>query len=622
MVDTTDPTVNLSMLPDGAAAANPVLNIAGSASDAGSGMKSISVNGVDVPAAGEFSLAFKLSEGANTVTVTASDNLGNQMSETRVITYDRTAPQLNVASPSDNSKTNSSYVAVNGIADANAMVNVKVNGGYDQVAVRNGADYTAAVLVVPGINTVEITVIDQAGRTAAEKRTVTVVGAAKPSIAITEPIRDIKTYQNSTVIKGTVANAVGDVTVTVKSCSDTFNPLVANGLFEQQVNFTDEGTYRVMVSATDVYGNETEVQRNIIYEKLGLALSADKPSPQTQGYPVTFTASASGGSGSYEYQFILYNGQAWGEAQAYSSANTWTWDTTTIAPGTYNIRANVRNAGEDSPYDSFTAMDYSVLVNTIPPTLTVPADIVKEAAGPITPVDLGKATVDGICKPITVTNDASSLDLPLGTTLVTWTAKDANGLTTTNIQNVTIVDTTPPLVTAPANMTVEATGQITKVDIRAATATDVVGVVSLSNDAPASFPLGATAVTWTARDAAGNFGTAIQIVVVMDTTPPVITAPQNRTFEAMSVNTPLTASDYDMATATDAVGVKDVTNNAPAAFPLGDTIIIWTATDTSGNISSSKQTITIMDTTSPTLTIPADIVTEATGPVTPGLYIS
>ena len=51
----------------------------------------------------------------------------------------------------------------------------------------------------------------------------------------------------------------------------------------------------------------------------------------------------------------------------------------------------------------------------------------------------------------------------------------------------------------------------------------------ISSDAPATFPLGSTDVTWTATDASGNISTAIQVVVVADTTPPTITAPPSIT---------------------------------------------------------------------------------------------
>ena len=76
-------------------------------------------------------------------------------------------------------------------------------------------------------------------------------------------------------------------------------------------------------------------------------------------------------------------------------------------------------------------------------------------------------------------------------------------------------DTTPPVVTPPPDKKADATGPLTSVDIGTATATDDVGVISISSDAPSGFPVGVTTVTWTATDAAGNEGTATQRVTVV-----------------------------------------------------------------------------------------------------------
>ena len=511
LVDTTGPDIKLSMLPDGAVTTNPVLNISGSATDAGSGLKTLSVNGVDTASdAAGFSRAFKLVDGINTVTVTADDNLGNQTTQTRTVTYDPTAPAFVVTAPADNSKTSYTSVDVTGTADASAMVDVKVNGTDDQLASRNGADFTAAVLLASGINTVEVTVTDQSGNTAVEKRTVTMVDAAKPSLAITDPIRDIVSYQNLVVIKGSVTNAMGDVAVTVASGANTFTPTVLNGGFEQSVTFTDEGTYPINIAATDIYGNETVVQRNIIYRKIGLTISSDRPSPQTQGYSVTFTATASGGSGSYEYQFMLYDGQAWKEVEPYSSLNTWTWDTTTVTPGTYTLAVNVRNAGESVAFDSTASVNFTIERNTIPPTLTVPPDIIKEATGPLTSVSLGTATADGICKPVTVSNNAPSSGFPVGATSVTWTATDPNGLTTTADQKVNVIDTTPPVLTVPASIHILLNTPPTDPSVTSffagASATDLVdGNVAVTYNQPNSYSaVGPIQITFTAVDSHGN----------------------------------------------------------------------------------------------------------------------
>jgi hypothetical protein len=61
-----------------------------------------------------------------------------------------------------------------------------------------------------------------------------------------------------------------------------------------------------------------------------------------------------------------------------------------------------------------------------------------------------------------------------------------------------------------------------------------------------------------------------------------------------------TPVDVGDAMATDVCDADvDITNDAPAVFPLGDTVVTWTATDDSGNSNTETQTITITDTTPP-----------------------
>ncbi|NTW80237.1 MAG: S8 family serine peptidase, partial [Geobacteraceae bacterium] len=117
-------------------------------------------------------------------------------------------------------------------------------------------------------------------------------------------------------------------------------------------------------------------------------------------------------------------------------------------------------------------------------------------------------------------------------------AKDIAGNIGAVSKPVTVTfDATRPSLTPPANVTAEATGAQTTVAIGTATATDAVGVVSLINNAPATFPLGTTTVTWTATDVGGNSATATQTVTVQDTTAPALTAPANITAEATGEQT-------------------------------------------------------------------------------------
>ncbi|MBI1828764.1 MAG: HYR domain-containing protein, partial [Thaumarchaeota archaeon] len=244
-----------------------------------------------------------------------------------------------------------------------------------------------------------------------------------------------------------------------------------------------------------------------------------------------------------------------------------------------------------------------------PPTITASADMTVQASGMLTPVSIGQATATDDTSVTSITNDAPS-KFPLGTTMITWTATDSGGNIAKAVQKITVIDTTAPTLTAPPNVTVEAKSpDHTSIDLGLPSAYDSVGVLSVTNDAPAYFSLGQTIVTWIAKDASGNDATAKQIVTVQDTTTPIIHAPSDITMEATSATNNVV--DLGNATVTDNGIIQSVTNNAPNAFPIGTTTITWTAKDAAGNGATDTQIVKIVDTTSPKLTPPSNVVFEA-----------
>ena len=97
---------------------------------------------------------------------------------------------------------------------------------------------------------------------------------------------------------------------------------------------------------------------------------------------------------------------------------------------------------------------------------------------------------------------------------------------------------------------------------------------------------------------------------IPDTTPPVITCPLN----IIMVNDAGVCEaivTFANATATDDTDPNPVVTQtmgplSGAAFPVGDTIIEFTAQDASGNMSTCTFTITVLDAENPTVTCPAD----------------
>ncbi|VAW91952.1 hypothetical protein MNBD_GAMMA22-2517, partial [hydrothermal vent metagenome] len=237
-------------------------------------------------------------------------------------------------------------------------------------------------------------------------------------------------------------------------------------------------------------------------------------------------------------------------------------------------------------------------VDSTAPVVITSTNIITEAIATLTAVSLGTASanddIDGVLIPT-----ADNLGpYSLGLTTITWSASDAAGNIGTATQTVTITDTTPPTITAPANVSVVSDVAIA-VTLGSAVTSDIFGVATTSNDAPALFPVGTTVVTWTAIDTNGNSATATQTVTVTlpaDSTAPVVTAPADITTIATSTLTPVTLG---VATATDDVdGVITATADNLGPFPVGVTTVTWSATDAAGNSASASQIVTIRATTS------------------------
>jgi hypothetical protein len=190
--------------------------------------------------------------------------------------------------------------------------------------------------------------------------------------------------------------------------------------------------------------------------------------------------------------------------------------------------------------------------------------------------------------------------LPLGTHVIRLSVDDGKGQVSRDSMVVTVEDRTPPTITVPDHVTAEQTSLSgTPVKLPDPVVRDNCSLPSVSNDAPATFPLGSTAVTWTATDAAGNLATATTTVTVVDTRPPLLAdVPAPVTVEQESRAG--TRVVLGLPTATDICDAAPVvTSNAPAIFPLGRTTVTFRAVDASGNVATARRTVTVVDTKPP-----------------------
>jgi len=257
-----------------------------------------------------------------------------------------------------------------------------------------------------------------------------------------------------------------------------------------------------------------------------------------------------------------------------------------------------------------TAYQRITVVDTTTPTIISPQDIVTEVIDPtMNYIGLGELSAADSVGIESVTND-KPITFPFGSTTITWTVTDTSGNISQATQVVTLVDTTDPEIIVPSDIVAEATDLSgTMIELGEATAHDVMGIASVTEHPPRFFVLGETTVTWTATDTSGNSASATQTVTIVDTTSPIITAPDSITAEATSADSNTVALGNPVSS--DLVDIPSISNNAPDVFPLGETTVTWTATDTSGNSASATQIVTIVDTTSPELTMPEDVMISA-----------
>ena len=273
-----------------------------------------------------------------------------------------------------------------------------------------------------------------------------------------------------------------------------------------------------------------------------------------------------------------------------------------------------------------------VTVNdTSPPTITCPAAVTVGCGAQVPPPNISLVTASDNCGgPVTVVHVGDTMSasncLNQFTLTRTYRATDACGNSATCSQTITVNDTTPPTITCPAAVTVGCAAEVPPPNVNLVTASDNCGgpvtVTHVGDTMSASNCLNQLTLTRTYRatDVCGNSATCAQTITVNDTTPPTLTCPASITVGCAAEVPPPSTS---LVTASDNCGgpvalvhVGDTmsASNCLNQFALTRT---YRATDACGNSAPCTQTITVNDTTPPTITCPASITVSCAAEVPP-----
>lgn len=266
----------------------------------------------------------------------------------------------------------------------------------------------------------------------------------------------------------------------------------------------------------------------------------------------------------------------------------------------------------DSKDNTSTAEQMITVEDTAAPTITAPADKTVEATTPSTTVELGAATASDIVDgTLTATADQTG-PFKVGTHTVTWTATDTAGNKSTDTQTITITDTTAPELSTPEPITTKATAKLTPITLMPPSVTDGTdSAPTVTADKEGPFALGTHTITWTAKDASDNISTVTQLITITEPGAPTLTNPAPMTKEATGSTTAVNLTTVTGLDVIDGELIAIADKTGP--FAVGTHTITWTATNSRDASTTATQTITITDTTAPTIEAPSNLPVAATG---------
>ena len=564
--------------------------------------------------------------GTTTVTYTATDIHGNTATSTFDITVtDNEAPALaNV--PSDITQTADAGqcgAVVDWEFDALTDTNTPVTASDNCAVASLTSNHNNGDTFPVGTTTVTFTATDIHGNVTTASFDVTITDDENPAIANTPA--DITQTNDA-------GNCSAAVTWTEPTSSDNCAVTSFTSTHSPGATFA-VGTTTVTYTALDAAGNSTTSSFTVTV--------TDDENPVISGTPADINQANDLGLCSAVVTWTAPTADDnCGIAtltSTHSSGDTFPVGVTTVTYTATDIHGNVSTSSFDVDVDD----TENPVFTTAAQDLTVECDGNGNTASLNTWLAaFGGSVAEDNCGIYSVFNDYDVANMTdecglTGATLVTFTATDIYGNTSTTSATFTIEDTTPPtFMPNGGSVTVECdgTGNVAEIDawlnlVNSSTASDVCGGVTiektttlLTDDCAAT---GTASVNFLITDDCGNQVDTTLTFTIEDTTgPQFLTTAADETVECDGAgNTAALQAWLDNhggATAEDACGDFTWSNDFDALSDdcgeTGSRTVTFTATDECGNESHTSATFTIEDTTAPTIASEAmDMTVECDG---------
>ena len=463
---------------------------------------------------------------------------------------------------------------------------------------------------ITGSQVVTLTATDGANNTTACTFTVTVVDQTAPTVVCQAFVANLSSAGAAGITTANVFQSGSDNCGTVNQVSVTPNTFTCSNLGANTVVLTvnDGNSNTATCSATVTIADN--IPPTVVCKNFSTNLNA------------TGTASINTAnvfqSGSDNCGTV---GQVSVIPSSFTCANT----------GTNTVVLTVSDSGNNTATCSATV----TVVDAVSPTIICPTNIVRAN-------DLNQCNAL-VVYPIPIASDncagavashfsggVSGDVFPKGTTTVIWRATDGGGLTSSCSFSITVNDTQKPNITCPAN-------QIRSTDLGQCSAvvtyptpkgTDncvlptgqpvwISGGTNASGST-ATFQKGATTVIWQATDASGNAQTCSFRVTVNDTQAPTLTCPAainiNTTpnlCSAVATYTNPTFTDNCAPTTGTAVRISGLVSGS--TFSVGNSNVVFQATDAAGNTRRCTMVVTVTDNQPPVVTCPPSTIITGSG---------
>ncbi|MBB78762.1 MAG: hypothetical protein CL844_07140, partial [Crocinitomicaceae bacterium] len=521
--------------------------------------------------------------GANNVTLTVDDGNGNSSSCTAIVTV------IDTISPTAICQDINVYL------DASGNVSIAASdidgGSFDNCGIDFGnfSINTGFDCADIGANNVTLTINDDNGNSSSCIAIVTVIDSISP----TTICQDINVYLDPS---GNASISASDID------NGSFDNCGNINLSASNTNFTcnDIGPNSVTLNVDDGNGNSSSCTAivTVIDTIIPIAICQDINVFLDASGNASITASDIDG-GSTDNCSVNFN-----------ASNT-TFSCLDLGPNNVTLTVDDGNGNSSSCIATVTVID------TIPPTaICQDVDAYLDASGNIliTETDINGGSFDncdiGVGN-ISITAAFTCVDV--GPNNVMLTIEDNSGNTSSCTAIVTVIDSiSPTAICQDINVYLDASGNasISASDIDGGSFDNCANInLSASNTNFTCNDIGANNVILTVDDGNGNSSSCIAIVTVIDTIPPTAICQDISVYLNNNGDVSITPNDIDGGSF-DNCGTVNISHSTTIfnCNDVGQNNVTLTVDDGNGNISSCIAIVTVIDTISPIIICPNNIV--------------